>query len=324
MPWLSLPFQDKSCRKLIKYFELSALPTLVILGLDGKTLHPNAAELIEEYGTQTYPFTAEKLAKLEEIKKAKLEAQTLESILVEGDRDFVLGKDGIKIPVSQLVGKNILLYFSAHWCPPYRAFLPKLIEAYHDIKAKDDGFEVIFISSNRDESSFQDFFSSMPWVALPFGDDRKISLSRTFKISGIPTVIALGPSGKTVTKDARELLMIHGANAYPFTTDRLKEMEVEVEEMAKGWPEKIQDSAHTKHETKHELVRSRRMTYICDKCEEEGTAWSYYCGECDFDLHLKCASLDRDEGAKVDNSKDSSERDPNEGWTCDGEVCYKS
>ncbi|KAF9591327.1 hypothetical protein IFM89_003950 [Coptis chinensis] len=274
--------QDKSCRKLIKYFELSALPTLVILGPDGKTLHPNAAEFMEEYGIQTYPFTAEKLAELEEIKKAKLEAQTLESILVEGDRDFVLGKDGKT--VSQLVGKN------THWCPPCRAFLLKLIEAYHDIKAKDNGFEVIFISSDRDESSFQEYFSTMPWLALPFGDDRKISLSCTFKIHGIPTVIALGPSGKTVTKDARELMMIHGANAYPFTIDRLKEIEVENEEQVKGCPEKIQDSAHIEHE----LVLSRRMPYICDKCDKEGKVRSYYCGEWDFDLHPKCASLDRE------------------------------
>ena len=81
--------------------------------------------------------------------------------------------------VTDLVGKNILLYFSAHWCPPCRAFLPKLVDAYHKIKAKDDAFEVIFISSDRDQASFDEFFSGMPWLALPFGDPRKASLSRT-------------------------------------------------------------------------------------------------------------------------------------------------
>lgn len=118
---------------------------------DGKTLHSNAAEATEEHGIQAYPFTPERFSKLEKIEKAKREAQTLESILVSGDRDFVIGKDGAKIPVSDLVGKNVLLYFSAHWCPPCRAFLPKLIEAYDKIKADDDALEVVFISSDRDQ-----------------------------------------------------------------------------------------------------------------------------------------------------------------------------
>uniref|UniRef100_A0A5B7AHP1 protein-disulfide reductase n=1 Tax=Davidia involucrata TaxID=16924 RepID=A0A5B7AHP1_DAVIN len=121
MPWLSLPCKDKSCEKLVRYFELRALPTLVVIGPDGKTLNPNVAELIEEHGIVAYPFTPEKLVELAEIEKAKLEAQTLESILVSGESDFVIEKSGSKIPISELVGKNILLYFSAHWCPPCRA-----------------------------------------------------------------------------------------------------------------------------------------------------------------------------------------------------------
>ena len=97
VPWLSLPFKDKSCGKLARYFELSTLPTLVIIGPDGKTLHSNVAEAIEEHGIAAYPFTPEKFAELIEIEKAKEAAQTLESILVSGDQDFVIGKDGVKV-----------------------------------------------------------------------------------------------------------------------------------------------------------------------------------------------------------------------------------
>lgn len=97
MPWFALPLKDKSCEKLARYFELSTLPTLVIIGSDGKTLHSNVAEAVEEHGIVAYPFTPEKFAELVEIEKAKEEAQTLESILVLGDRDFALGKDGVKV-----------------------------------------------------------------------------------------------------------------------------------------------------------------------------------------------------------------------------------
>lgn len=314
LPWFSIPFGDKSCEKLVRYFELSSLPTLVIIGPNGKTLHSNVAEAIEEHGILAYPFTPERFAELEEMEKAKKDAQTLESILVKGDLDFVIGKDGTKIPVHNLVGKNILLYFSAHWCPPCRAFVPKLIEAYHKIKAKDEAFEVVFISSDRDQASFDDFFSQMPWLALPFGDERKGSLSRLFKVRGIPMLVAVGKTGRTITTEARGLVMSYGADAYPFTEERVKEVEAEVEEMAKGWPEKLK---HPLHE-EHELLLTRRQVYTCDGCEDGGQGWSFYCGDCDFDLHPKCA-LAENRAAEV-----AQEESTKEGWVCDGEVCKKA
>ncbi|XP_057949039.1 probable nucleoredoxin 1 [Malania oleifera] len=314
MPWVALPFKDKSCDKLIRYFELRTLPTLVVIGPDGKTLNPNVAELIEDHGIEAYPFTPEKLAELAEIEKAKLEAQTLESILVSGELDFVI-KGGSKVPVSELVGKNILLYFSAHWCPPCRAFLPKLVKAYQDIKAKNEAFEVIFISSDHDQSSFDEFFSTMPWLALPFGDVRGPSLQRRFKIGGIPAAIAIGASGRTVTKEARNLLMTYGADAYPFTEERLRYLEEQVEEMAKGWPEKVKHELHAQHE----LTRVRRMNYGCDGCHEMGNGWSFYCKECDFDLHPKCA-LKTDKSSQDDHGPGKGK----EGLTCDGDVCRRA
>lgn len=93
LPWFSLPFEGQELREA----ELSEHPTLVIIQPDGKALHSNVAEAIEEHDIQAYPFTPERFAKLEKIEKANREAQTLESILVSGDRDFVIGKDGAKV-----------------------------------------------------------------------------------------------------------------------------------------------------------------------------------------------------------------------------------
>ncbi|KAJ4711095.1 Thioredoxin, nucleoredoxin [Melia azedarach] len=314
MPWLALPFKDKSCEKLARYFDLTTLPTLVIIGPDGKTLSSNVAEAIEEHGVQAFPFTPEKFAELNEIEKAREAAQTLESVLVSGDPDFVIGKEGRKIPVSDLVGKTVLLYFSAHWCPPCRAFLPKLKEAYQKIKARNESLEVVFISSDRDEPSFKEFFSGMPWLALPFGDARKASLSRKFKVFGIPMLVAIGPTGRTITKEARDMIAVHGADAYPFTEERMKEIEGQYDEMAKGWPEKLRHALHEEHE----LVLTRCRIYSCDKCDEEGSVWTFSCDECDFCLHPKCA-------LEVIKDDDVEERNPSkDGWICDGEVCYKA
>ncbi|KAF7124606.1 hypothetical protein RHSIM_Rhsim12G0116800 [Rhododendron simsii] len=319
MPWLSLPYDDKSCVKLARYFEIPTIPALAIIGPDGRTLQSDVVEAIEEHGTETYPFTPEKFSELEEKYKAKRDAQTLESILVSGDLDFVIGKDGHKVPISDLVGKNILLYFSAHWCPPCRAFTPKLVETYHQIKAKDDAFELIFISSDRDQTSFEEYFSQMPWLALPFEDDRKEYLDRIFKVRGIPMLVAIGPTGRTVTTEARTVVMSHGSDAYPFTEARLKEIEAENEEMAKGWPKKVKHELH-----EHELELIRRPEYGCDGCKEGGAVWSFYCEECDFDLHPKCA-LEENKGAKGDREDDTEVgTKTKEGYVCDGDVCRKA
>ncbi|KAL8550495.1 hypothetical protein ACS0TY_009062 [Phlomoides rotata] len=321
LPLFSLPVKDKSCKKLIRYFELNSLPTVVIIGPDGKTLHSNAADAIEEHGINAYPFTPEKFAELEEIEKAKREAQTLESILVSEDSDFVIGKDGIKIPVSDLVGKSVLLYFSAHWCPPYRAFLPLLIKVYQEIKEQGKALEVVFISSDRDQASFDEFFSTMPWLALPFGDKRKQSLSRLFKVRRIPMVIAIGPTGKTVSTDARDLIMCHGAEAFPFTDERVKEIEASLEKLADSWPKKVNLELH-----EHELALTKRRFFNCDGCGEEGRVWSYYCEDCDFDLHPECALGDDSKGTEgVVKGKEAVDEDKpaGEGWTCDGYKCYK-
>ena len=89
------------------------------------------------------------------------------------------GQDDCSVKTSTLcgAGKVIGLYFSAHWCPPCRAFTPQLAEFYKTIKASKNGdlFDIVFISSDKDESSFNDYFKSMPWKSLPFSDrDRKV------------------------------------------------------------------------------------------------------------------------------------------------------
>lgn len=115
MPWLALPFKDKSCEKLARYFDLTTLPTLVIIGPDGKTLSSNVAEAIEEHGVQAFPFTPEKFAELNEIEKAREAAQTLESVLVSGDLDFVIGKEGRKVCYSIVSEFLLIIYYWLHY-----------------------------------------------------------------------------------------------------------------------------------------------------------------------------------------------------------------
>ncbi|KAG6493252.1 hypothetical protein ZIOFF_048230 [Zingiber officinale] len=56
-------------------------------------------ELIKEYefeAWEAFPFSQEKLHELSEKVKVRLESQTLESLLVSDDLDYVIGKNGLK------------------------------------------------------------------------------------------------------------------------------------------------------------------------------------------------------------------------------------
>merc|ERR1719371_51857 len=75
-------------------------------------------------------------------------------------------KDGLKDTAEVLSGKYVGIYFSAHWCPPCRGFTPQLAKAYSEhLKAKD--LEIVFVSSDKDEAAFNDYFGEMPWVPKP-------------------------------------------------------------------------------------------------------------------------------------------------------------
>jgi nucleoredoxin len=115
----------------------------------------------------------------------------------------LIGQGGDQLNVEALEGKTMALYFSAHWCPPCRGFTPQFAEWYTDnLKAK--GLEVIFVSSDRDEDSFKEYFKEMPWLALNYSDQkRKQQLSTMFGVSGIPALVIVGPDGSTITKEGR-------------------------------------------------------------------------------------------------------------------------
>jgi len=121
--------------------------------------------------------------------------------------DTLKSGDGSTISTSNaLAGKKAVgLYFSAHWCPPCRGFTPKLASAYSESLSK-LGLEIVFVSSDRDEASFDSYFAEQPWLALPYDQrDLKAKLSKQFKVSGIPSFVILdGETGELITADGRE------------------------------------------------------------------------------------------------------------------------
>ena len=97
------------------------------------------------------------------------------------------------VPLADALGGKefILLYASAHWCPPCKKFTPMLANWY---KGQTNA-EVVFLSCDHDESGFASYYKDMPWVAVSFDDDAREKLLAHIRVQGIPRLVVL--DGKT-------------------------------------------------------------------------------------------------------------------------------
>ncbi|TYI97112.1 hypothetical protein E1A91_D01G121100v1 [Gossypium mustelinum] len=294
MPWLSIPFSDLETKKALnRKFEVEGIPYLIILQPDGSTLH-DGVELIYRYGIEAFPFTEEKLEELRREERIKHESQTLTNLLTNPGRDYLLDQTmARKVPVDSLIGKTVGLYFSAQWCIPCAKFTPKLISIYHKIKRSLEGkgggedFEIVFVSNDRDQSSFDSYYGTMPWLALPSGDPIIRTLAKYFDVQGIPCLIIIDPDGKTVTKQGRNLINLYQENAYPFTCAKLELLEKEMEEEAKRLPRSNYHAGH-RHELTLVSEGNGGGPFICCDCDEQGSGWAYQCLGCGYEVHPRC------------------------------------
>jgi nucleoredoxin len=124
------------------------------------------------------------------------------------------------------------LYFSGSWCGPCCHFTPNLVEVYEELLPKGD-FEVVFISSDRDDESFNSYLAKMPWLAIPFSDsETRKRLKELFKVRGIPNLVILDANGKVSTNQGTRIIREYGVDGYPFSTERINFLKEE-EEAAK-------------------------------------------------------------------------------------------
>merc|ERR1739848_601490 len=165
-------------------FKVSGIPSLIILGADGKVITKDGREALSEDPTgKEFPW----------------KPKTLQEVLTGAK---IIG-DGQELKGESLLGKVFAFYFSAHWCPPCRGFTPQLAEWYtQDLKSK--GLEVVFVSSDQDENQFKDYLKEMPWLALDFEDrKRKEQLSSMFGVRGIPALVIIDKDGSVITTEGR-------------------------------------------------------------------------------------------------------------------------
>ncbi|XP_063942572.1 probable nucleoredoxin 1 isoform X2 [Daucus carota subsp. sativus] len=215
MPWLALPFKDPNHKKLKRIFGYpnnlygpEPVPTLVIFGPNGKFVEPCGADILINFGISAYPFTRNRLAKLEteKVKELKLEmlldpntffkvkkdrSKIMKSKLeMLGDRImFVIVKHVLeflpnfylllkpmildkKVPFSQLDGKRLLIYFEMGKYYNHLQKLKLMKDIYLRNKGTDDEFEVIHIKKSPSQNKHVE---DMPWLVHYYGEGYSLS-----------------------------------------------------------------------------------------------------------------------------------------------------
>lgn len=100
-----------------------------------------------------------------------------------------------KVPQSDYIA----FYYSASWCPPCKAFTPKLVDFYNKTRSKHDNFELVYISSDSNEDAQEKYMVDyeMPWPAVKYGD-AKDKMVREYAGSGIPCLVVVDRDGNVL------------------------------------------------------------------------------------------------------------------------------
>jgi nucleoredoxin len=188
-PWLALPFEKRDQKAaLSKKYKVQGIPSLVVLGPEGEVI--------------TMDGRSKVMGNFEDCAGFPWKPPTLADALGEG----FLRQDGSKVGMEAIAGKTLGLYFSAHWCPPCQTFTPKLKEFYEAYRTRDPNFEIIFVSSDQEESEMLSYFKNDHgnYLALPFENRQaKTDLSDIFNVEGIPTFVVCSADGQTLNANAR-------------------------------------------------------------------------------------------------------------------------
>ncbi|GAB4415110.1 MAG: thiol-disulfide oxidoreductase ResA [Anaerolineales bacterium] len=91
--------------------------------------------------------------------------------------------DGRKVRLSDLRGKPVLINFWATWCPPCRAEVPQIQNAYEKYKAS--GFVVVAVNVQESTSAVAKFMEDFG-MTFTVAIDSSGAIGRLYRVSGIP------------------------------------------------------------------------------------------------------------------------------------------
>lgn len=100
--------------------------------------------------------------------------------------------DGTEVSLGDYRGSVVLINFWATWCPPCRAEIPDIEQAYQT--RQDDGFVVLGISVEQSRASVAPFVEAVG-MTYPVLLDEMSQVYKMYRVPGLPMSILLDRDG---------------------------------------------------------------------------------------------------------------------------------
>ena len=225
----------------------------------------------------------------------------------------ILGKRNLitnsgEIPVASLSSNKLIgLYFTAHWCPPCRTFLPKLINIYNTVNSPTKVFEIIFISFDRDSETMYNYLEEMPWAAVVYSDSvLRESLGSKYGVTGIPELFVFAPNGTLISDNGRNDVYSHTLQVVSFWLSKLQNPSIQTIYLIQPDEDEVEDSLIPRDpieglvcDKNHYLIWHGDVgkyykesgfdpVIRCKYCKAAMRRSSWHCRECNFDLCSTC------------------------------------
>ena len=128
-----------------------------------------------------------------------------------------------KIKKEEVIKNELIgVYFSAHWCGPCRAFTPKLAQFYKKVNSEKKQIEIIFNSLDTDLKTFNEYFSTMPWIATPYESEARGQIEQACGVSGIPLLVIFDNKGNVIDDSGRNTVEYNGDESINIWKNKLQ------------------------------------------------------------------------------------------------------
>jgi len=92
---------------------------------------------------------------------------------------------------------------------------PMLKGKYDELKAA--GMEIVFVSWDKSQEQFDNYYEQMPWLALPFEHrDVQKALTSKFEVRGIPNLLLFDGDANMYNRDGVQSVLGLGMDVYPW------------------------------------------------------------------------------------------------------------
>ncbi|XP_069134199.1 nucleoredoxin-like [Argopecten irradians] len=118
--------------------------------------------------------------------------------------------------IDKLEGKIVGIFFSKLNGPYQTTFTSQLKTKYEELRKFGKQFEIVFVSNDCTETSYNDYRAEMPWLALPFKDPRGESFANKFNITRLPSLVLIDENWEFVTKYGTHVITEATIQEFPY------------------------------------------------------------------------------------------------------------